>query len=286
MTTGFIGLGAMGAPMAGHLAAAGLLSGLWNRSRDKAERLAAELGVAVVAAPAHLWRTAEVVVLCVRADAEVLAMVEALAVPEAHGRLVIDTSTVAVETARFAAQRLAAVGCRFIDAPITGGTEGARRGTLTFMIGGEASDVTAAAALFEAMGSRSVHLGGVGAGQACKAVNQVLAAGINQAVTEGMAFAETLGLPIDAVVDVVGSGAAGSWFVNHRGRSMVAGQYPPGFKVELHLKDLRICQRMAAAAGVELPLVAQTIDDYERLIEAGHGDEDISALYRRRRPHA
>jgi 3-hydroxyisobutyrate dehydrogenase len=283
MKAGFIGLGAMGWHMAGHLAQAKLLGGLWNRSTDKARALGDELAVPVVDSPAALWALADAVVLCVRADEEVLQMVKALAVPEAQGRLVIDTSTVSVETAREAATLLAEVGARFLDAPITGGTEGARLARITFMVGGEAADVEAATPLFAAMGARHVHLGAVGAGQACKAVNQVMAAGINQAVTEGIAFAEALGLNIDQVVEVVGSGAAGSWFVNHRGRNMVAGDYPPGFKVGLHLKDLRICQRMAKSMDGRLPTVDLTVIDYERLIESGHGDEDISALYRRRR---
>jgi 3-hydroxyisobutyrate dehydrogenase len=123
-------------------------------------------------------------------------------------------------------------------------------------------------------------MGPVGAGQATKAVNQIVAAGINQAVSEGLAFARALELPLEKVIDIVGSGAAGNWFLSHRGPSMAKGAYIPGFRVALHHKDLAICQRMAEELGVALPLVEMTLIHYRRLMEAGFGDEDISALYR------
>jgi len=280
MRAGFIGLGTMGSPMAGHLKAAGLLSGVWSQTTSKAQAHAQSLEVPCAAEPAELWTDADAVVLCVRADAEVLAMIDALCVPEAKGKLVVDASTVSDDTARTASDRLAAVGARFIDAPITGGAEGARQGSLTFMVGGAAADVAEAGPLFEAMGARHIHLGAVGAGQACKAVNQVMAAGINQAVCEGLALAEATGLDPAQVVDVVGSGAAGSWFVQNRGKTMTAGTFAPGFRMALHLKDLGIAQHMAAERGLPIPVVDRTASDYARLVEAGHGDDDISGLYR------
>lgn len=280
MKAGFIGLGAMGWHMAGHLARKALLGGVWNRTRATAERFAREHDSIAAATPAELWRTCDAVVLCVSADQQVLDMVAQLAVPEAHGKLVIDTSTVARETAVAAAQKLAGVGARFIDAPITGGTEGAKKATLTFMVGGDAPDVQRAAPLLAAMGARQVHMGPVGAGQATKAVNQVVCAGIAQAVTEGVAFAEALQLPLDKVLEVVGSGAAGSWFMTHRGKNFIANEYPLGFKLALHLKDLYICRDMARALGGQLPVTEATIAPYEELKRQGHGDEDISTLYR------
>lgn len=283
MKAGFVGLGAMGAPMAGHLADQGLLGAVWNRTADVAARLARQHGVPVVAAPGELWRHCEAVVLCVSADAQVLEMVAQLTVAEARGKLVIDASTVARETAVAAAQALATVGARFVDAPITGGTEGAKHATLTFMAGGAAADVQQAAPLFAAMGARYVHMGPVGAGQATKAVNQVVCAGIAQAVTEGVAFSQAQKLPLDKVLEVVGSGAAGSWFMTNRGRNFAAGHYPPGFKLSLHLKDLRICRDMARALGGSLPVSDATLAQYEALVAEGHGDEDISALYRHNR---
>lgn len=280
MKAGFIGLGAMGWHMAGHLARRELLGGVWNRTGTRALDFEAVHNVAAVQGPAELWRDCDAVILCVTADAQVLEMAAALAVAAARGKLVVDTSTVAAETARAAAARLAEAGVRFLDAPITGGTEGAKNAKLTFMVGGAAPDFEQARPLFETMGARCLHLGPTGAGQATKAVNQVMCAGINQAVTEGLAFAEALGLPLDQVIEVVGSGAAGSWFVNHRGKTMVRGEFPPGFKLALHHKDLLIVQRMARALGGSLPVTEATIEPYEELMRQGFGGEDISALYR------
>jgi 3-hydroxyisobutyrate dehydrogenase len=280
MKAGFIGLGAMGWHMAAHLARKELLGGVWNRTAATAERFAREHGARAAGAPGELWESCDVIVLCVTADEQVLGLVDRLAVSAARGKLVIDASTVARETATEAARLLAAVGARFVDAPITGGTEGARQATLTFMVGGHEPDVSQAAPLLRAMGARHVHMGPVGSGQATKAVNQVVVAGIAQAVTEGVAFAEALQLPLDKVLEVVGSGAAGSWFMTNRGRNFIADRYPLGFKLALHLKDLYICRTMAHALGGKLPVAEATIPQYELLRQQGHGDEDISTLYR------
>jgi 3-hydroxyisobutyrate dehydrogenase len=283
MKTGFIGLGAMGQSMARNLARHGRLVGVWNRSADKACVLADETGCIVAEDPAALARQCEAIVICVSADADVKAVAAALQPGLSAGQLVIDCSTVSAETARQCAQRLGQQRVDFLDAPVSGGTEGARLGTLSIMVGGEAHAFERALPVLQALGQRIVHLGPAGSGQAAKAVNQVMAAGINQAVTEAMAFAQALGLPLDKLIEVIGSGAAGNWFVNHRGLSMVEDRYPPGFKLALHHKDLNICLAMAAQLGGELPLSAQTRADYERLMAAGHGDEDISALYRLKR---
>ena len=283
MRAGFIGLGSMGRHMAGHLAAKEMLIAVWNRTRSKADVFARDHRAGVASTPAELWKSCDAVVLCVSADSEVLDVVDHLAVPEARGKLVMDCSTVARETAIAAARELAGVGARFVDAPITGGTEGARNGTLTFMVGGAESDFKHASPLFGAMGSRHIHMGLVGSGQATKAVNQVVCAGIAQAVTEGVAFAEALNLPLERVLEVVGSGAAGSWFMTNRGKNFIANQYPLGFKLALHLKDLYICRDMARSLGGKLPVTEATIPQYEQLKQSGHGDEDISTLYRANR---
>jgi 3-hydroxyisobutyrate dehydrogenase len=138
--------------------------------------------------------------------------------------------------------------------------------------------------VLESISRKVVHMGAVGSGQATKAVNQIMCAGINQAVTEALAFGQHQGLDMDKAVDVVSSGAAGNWFVEHRGRSMTRGMFDPGFRVALHHKDLKICQAMLASDDVQLPMVETTLVDYERLMADGHGDEDISALYRVKRP--
>ncbi len=280
MKAGFIGLGAMGAPMAVNLAKKGLLTAVHNYTPQTAELFAREHKVAAVKWPAELWSLCDAVVMCVSNDAAVLAVIRELATPAARGKLVVDCSTVSPETAEEAAELMAAVGARFLDAPINGGTEGARNGRLVFMVGGSEADCTVAKPLFEAMGTQHLHMGGIGSGQATKAVNQAMAAGVAQAVTEGLAFAEALGLPMPQVIDALGAGAAGSWFVQNRGRAMINGDYPPGLKVALHHKDLTICQQMAAQLGGGLPSVDTTLAQYQTLMAEGHGEEDISALYR------
>ena len=280
MKTGFLGLGAMGLPMARNLHKAGLLAAAYNRTTDKAQALAAETGCAAAASVADLAGLCEAVVMCVSADADVLAMVDLLARADRPDLLVIDCSTVAGDTAREAARRMRAAGGRFLDCPVSGGTEGARNGTLSIMVGGEPDDVAAATPILEAMGANIAHMGPVGAGQATKATNQIMVAGINQAVTEALAFGQAQGLPMDRLIGALEKGAAGNWFLTHRGPTMVRGEFPLGFKVALHAKDLRICQAMADALGVRLPVVEMTLLHYRRLLDAGSADEDISALFR------
>ena len=280
MKTGVIGLGAMGAPMARNLHRAGHLEAIWNRTLSTAEQLGAELGVAVATDPAALAERCELLVLSVSADRDVLDVVQSL-LPGLHaGSMVLDTSTVSRDTAREAAALLKTVGADFLDAPVSGGIEGARQGTLAMMIGGDAAVIERISAVLDAIAARVAHMGPVGAGQATKAINQVMAAGINQAVTEALAFAEALDLPLDRVIDVVGSGAAGNWFLQHRGTSMTQGKFDPGFRVALHHKDLAICKQMAEQFDTALPVVEMTLIHYRRLMEAGFGDEDISALFR------
>lgn len=279
LTTGFIGLGAMGVAMAGNLHRAGLLASVWNRTRSTAETLAGELGVAAAPTPAELAAQCDLIIICVSADADVLAVIEALLPGLRPGTLVIDMSTVSCDTATSAAERIAAAGGRFLDAPVSGGVEGARKGTLSIMAGGSEADLERARPALEAMGGRITHMGPVGAGQATKAVNQVMAAGINQAVSESLAFAEALGLPLDKVIEVTGAGAAGNWFLQHRGPTMTRGVFDPGFKVALHHKDLAICKAMAEGLDTALPLVEMTLIHYQRLMKAGRGDQDISALF-------
>ena len=280
MKTGVIGLGAMGAPMARNLHQAGHLAAIWNRTIDRAQRLGDELGVPQATSPAELARACELIILSVSADEDVLEVIETLAPGLQPGSVVLDTSTVSRETAVRAAQQLAAIDVAFLDAPVSGGIEGARNGTLAMMIGGDAAVLERMRPVLDAIAGRVAHMGPVGAGQATKAVNQVMAAGINQAVTEALAFAEKLELPLDQVIEVVGSGAAGNWFLTHRGPTMVKGTYDPGFRVALHHKDLAICRQMASEFDVAMPLIEMTLVHYRRLMEAGYGDEDISALYR------
>jgi len=278
MKTGIIGLGAMGAPMARNLHQAGYLEVVWNRSPDKASQLSTELGVRVADGPAALAADCELVLLSVSANDDLLEVMRALLPGLRPGAVVLDTSTVSRETAIDAAAL--AHPAAFLDAPVSGGIEGARQGTLAMMIGGEAAAIERIRPVLNSIAARIEHMGPVGAGQATKAVNQVMAAGINQAVSEALAFAMALELPLEKVIEVVGSGAAGNWFLDHRGASMTQGDFDAGFRVALHHKDLAICKQMAAQFDVALPLVEMTLIHYRRLMAAGFGDEDISALFR------
>lgn len=167
-----------------------------------------------------------------------------------------------------------------LDAPVSGGVEGAKNGTLAMMVGSEQAILEKVKPVLDSICSRIIYMGPTGSGQGTKAVNQIMAAGINQAVTEALAFAQAENLPLAKVIDVVSGGAAANWFLEHRGLSMTQHQYPPGFKLALHHKDLKICQSMAEQNSAGLPLVQQTIIDYQQLMNDGFGDEDISALYR------
>lgn len=277
---GFAGLGAMGAPMARNLHKAGLLAGVWNRTHSKAAALGAELGVPAPETLADLARQVDVVVVCVSADADVRAVIEGLAPGLARGALVIDCSTVSADTARWAGEFLAGRGVRFVDAPVSGGVEGAKNGTLAIMCGGAEADFDAARPVLAAMGKTIEHFGPCGSGQATKATNQIMCAGIIRACAEAMAFAGAHGLPLDRVVSTLGAGAGSSWYFVHRAPNMIRGSYPAGFRVKLHAKDLAICRDMAARFGVSLPVVDSMLAEYAELIALGYGDEDISATHR------
>jgi 3-hydroxyisobutyrate dehydrogenase len=281
---GFIGLGAMGASMARHLHRAGCLRAVWNRTASVAHELAAELGVTAAGSPAEIARDCNVVFLCVSADRDVLELVDALAPALQPDSVVIDTSTVAPATAHIAADRLARRGVLFVDAPLTGGVEGAKNGTLSVLVGGDPDVVERVRPLLETFGKRVTRFGDVGAGQATKAVNQVMVAGIAEAVCEGLALARALQLDTDAVVDTLGNGAAGSWFLDKRGRTMLAGSFDVGFKLRLLHKDLGILQAIGEEIGMPLPTVCRARADFGELMESGHGDEDISALIRLKHP--
>ena len=276
MKAGMIGLGAMGLGMARNLAKAGYLTAVYNRTTAKT----AEFKVPAFDLPEVLAAEVDIVLICVSADQDVLDIVEAITKTIKPGSIVVDMSTISSETAKKAAVCLAEKRVAFLDAPVSGGVEGAKNGTLAMMVGGDADALGKARPVLEAMTRRIIHMGKTGSGQATKAVNQVMCAGINQAVTEALAFGEAQGLAMDKVSDVISGGASGNWFLQHRGLTMTQGTFTPGFKLALHHKDLKICQTMAAQIGVSIPLADMTVVDYEQLMEEGYGDEDISALYR------
>ena len=280
MRAGFVGLGAMGMHMARNLHRAGLLGAVWNRTREKATALAAELGCQAPETLAALAASVDAVVICVSADADVLDVVRAVAPGLRRGGLVIDCSTVGAETARTASSLLQPGGIEFLDCPVSGGVEGAQNGTLAIMAGGTPEGFAKAQPLLAAMGKTIAHFGPSGSGQAAKATNQIMCAGIIEAVSEAMAFAHAQGLPLDKIVDTLGKGAGSSWYFVHRAPNMVRGSYPAGFRVRLHAKDLGICRDMAARFGVALPVVERMLGEYAELVARGFGDEDISATYR------
>ena len=280
MRVAFVGLGAMGMNMARNLHRAGLLTAVWNRTADKARQLAAELKVAAPATLSELASQVDAVVSCVSADADVLEVVRALAPGLKSGALMLDCSTVGAETARQAAELLAPGGVQFLDCPVSGGVEGARDGTLAIMVGGDAAAFERAQPILKALGRTITHFGPTGSGQAAKATNQIMCAGIIESVAEAMAFAHAQGLPLDKLIETLGKGAGSSWYFVNRAPNMLRGAYPAGFRVRLHQKDLGICHDMAARFGVELPVVERMLKEYAELIARGHGDEDISATYR------
>lgn len=283
MKVGYIGLGAMGQGMARNLAKARQLHGVYNRTSSKADALATELQVDAYSSPQALAAQADVILMCVSADEDVMQMVLAVAETIKPGSVVIDTSTVSSQTAQQAAKILKANQADFLDAPVSGGVEGARQGNLAMMVGGDANVLERVKPILEAITARIEHMGDTGTGQACKAVNQIMCAGINQAVTEALAFGEAQGLDMQKVIDVISGGAAGNWFLAHRGKTMTQGIFKPGFKLALHHKDLLICQQMAEQVQVACPLTDSTLQDYQQLMQQGLGDEDISALYRLKR---
>ena len=279
-SAGFIGLGAMGLPMARHLHAHGLLAAVGNRSAAKAQALAAELGVAAPGTLAQLAAQCTQIAMCVTADADVLGCVAALRPGLRKGAIVIDHSTVAPETAQRAAALLAEVGAHFLDAPVSGGVEGARNGKLSVMVGGDEAMLERARPLLECYAARITWMGSSGSGQATKAVNQVLVAGIAAAVCEGLALGAALGLAPERLLPTLAAGAAGNWFLDRRGASMLRGEFDVGFKLALLHKDLGIVQRIARGAGCDHSVIDKALVDYAQLMAQGHGDEDISALIR------
>ena len=282
MRVAVIGLGTMGAPMAGHLLAAGHEVTVHNRTREREEPLA-EAGAARAATPAEAAARAEAVLVCVSdtPDLEhVLLGPGGVAEGLASGGIVVDCSTVSPSATAAIAAKLAERGIGMVDAPVSGGSEGAQKGTLTIFCGGGDEDVARARPILEAIGSRITHLGPSGAGQVAKAVNQVMIAGTYASVGEGIALAQAAGLPLPELVEALSGGAAASWVLANRSANMIADTYPLGFKLALHRKDLGIALDEAVRAGVPMDVAALVAAQEDALMGAGHGDEDVSAVAR------
>ena len=282
MNVSFIGMGTMGAPMAMNLLKAGFTVTVHNRTRER-EVPVAEAGAARADTPRSAAGGAEIIIVCVSDTPDVEAIVlgeDGVIHGAAEGAIVVDMSTISPSATRRMAVELAKKGIRMIDAPVSGGSEGAQKGTLSIMIGGEAKDVAAAMPVFEAMGKTISHVGPIGSGQVTKAINQIVVAGTYWSVAEGVALGLKAGLDMDKVVTAVGSGAAGSWAMNNRAGNMIDNDYPLGFRVRLHRKDLKIALEVAREMGVTLPVAAFVEQVETGLVGRGFGDEDISAIAR------
>ncbi len=279
---GFCGLGTMGSAMAANLRRAGFPLTVWNRSPGRA---AALVELAAVEAPTAraVAEAADVVVICVSDTPDVEAVLfgaEGVSEGAAAGTLIVDCSTISPTASRDFGARLAQHGVSMVDAPVSGGSEGAQKGTLTIMVGGEESDVARARPVLEAMGRSITHMGPLGAGQATKAVNQVMLCGTYLGVAEGLVLAIRAGLDPERVVEALRGGAAASWVLENRSGRMIADDYPLGFKVSLHLKDVMIALAMARESGVSMPVAAMAAQIENGLVAQGHGDDDVSALAR------
>ncbi len=279
---GVVGLGALGQPMAVNLINAGFRTQLHNRSRaaEAGQDLA---GAHRCASPAEAANDVDVLLLCVSDDDAVEAVLFGAGGASEGlrpGCVVLDCSTISPTKAIDCAARLALIGVSYLDAPVTGGTEGAKAGSLTVLVGGDACALNLVRPVLEVIGGTVHHFGAVGRGQQVKAVNQVLVAGSYAAVAEAMALGQRLQLPMQQVVEALKGGAAGSWALSHRAEGMLAGTYPLGFKLALHHKDLGIALSSAASVQLELPISRLVQQQEAELMGRGHGDEDVSTLHR------
>ena len=279
---GFAGLGTMGSYMAANLARAGYPLTVWNRTPGRAQELL-ELGAREASSPADLARSSDIIFLCVTDSPQVENVLfgpNGVSEGIQSGSLVIDCSTISPTRARDFADKLDAMGVGMLDAPVSGGSEGARLATLTIMVGGEPEHFERASAVLSNIGRTISHLGPLGAGQWAKAVNQVILAGTYLGVAEGVTLAIKAGLDVRKVMEALAGGAAGSWVLENRSGRMIDDDYPIGFKIALHRKDLGIGLELARDVGAVLPVSALAAAFEDGIIAQGHGDDDNSALAR------
>lgn len=265
--------------MARNLIDAGFEVTVHNRTREREEHLA-DRGATRAATPAEAAADADVVITMVAdtPDVEHVLFGEGGVAEGARaGTVVVDMSTISADATRAFGDRLAENGVRLVDAPVSGGSEGADKGTLTIMCGGDTEDVERVRPALEKLGSRITHVGPLGSGQLTKAVNQVIIAGYFQALAEGVVLGISSGLDMDKVIEAISAGMCRSAVLDMRAGNMINGTYPLGFKLSLHLKDLGIALDAARRAGAELPL-AEMVREIEQRLVNEHGDEDMSVL--------
>ena len=279
----FLGLGVMGYPMAGHLAAAGHEVSVFNRTTEKAESWVAQHGGRHAATPAEAAKDAEFVFACVGDDADIKAVTvgpDGAFSSMAEDAVFVDNTTASADIARELYQAASSQNMHFIDAPVSGGQAGAENGKLTVMCGGDAAAFARAEPLMACYGAKVTHMGDAGAGQLTKMVNQICIAGLVQGLSEALAFGQNAGLDMDKVLGVVSGGAAQSWQMENRGTTMVRDEFDFGFAVDWMRKDLRICMAEAAQNGSELPVTALVSQFYASLSHQGFGRNDTSSLIR------
>lgn len=282
MKVAFIGMGTMGAPMALNILQAGHEVTVHNRTRDREESLVAA-GARRAASPQAAAAVAEIVITCVSDTADVEQVIlgeNGVIQGAAPGTVVVDMSTISPTVTRQIAAALAEKDINMVDAPVSGGSEGAQKGTLSIMMGGDPAVIAKVSPVLQAMGSTLTHVGDVGAGQITKAINQIIVAGTYWSVAEGMALGMKAGLDMEKVVQAVGGGAAGSWGLTNRSGNMINNNYPLGFRVRLHRKDLVIALEAARELGVTIPMAAYVEQIESGLMAQGFGDEDVSAIAR------
>jgi len=283
-TVAFLGMGVMGAPMAGHLARAGHQVTVYNRSAAKAQAWVKEYGGKSAATPREAAAGAQIVFACVGNDDDLRSVVlgaDGAFAGMARGTLFVDHTTASAEVARELNEAARERGLDFVDAPVSGGQAGAVNGQLTVMCGGEPAAFERAKPVAMAFSKAFTLIGPSGAGQLAKMVNQICIAGIVQGLSEGIHFGQSAGIDMKLVLDVIGKGAAQSWQMDNRGKTMVDDQFEFGFAVDWMRKDLGLCIDESRRNGASLPLTALVDQFYGDVQKQGGGRWDTSSLIRR-----
>jgi len=279
-TIGFIGLGIMGQGMSHNLLKAGFTLNVWNRTRSRMDPLVAA-GAVACSSPAEVAQKSDIVITCVSDTPDVEAVIlgaEGVISGAQSGSLVIDMSTISPQATRDIAAALAEKGINMLDAPISGGSEGAANGTLSIMIGGDAAQVERAMPALQAMGKAITHVGDTAAGQTVKLVNQILVVVTMLGVGEALLFAQAGGLDLNKTLDAVKAGAAGSWMLSNRGPQVVERDWRPGFTIDLQQKDLRLVLEAADQMGVPMLGTGTVFQLYRTLQQQGLGGDGNHAL--------
>ena len=280
MRIGYAGMGIMGRGMAGCLLRDGHDVTVWNRTPERTDDLVGA-GAAVAGTPAELAATCDIVMMCVSDTPDVEAVTlgdNGLIHSLGAGKLVVDHSTISASATRKLAAAVGEAGAAWVDAPVSGGSEGAVNGTLSVMVGGDAADVARARPYMESYGSSITHVGPIGAGQMVKQVNQVLVVVNGLAMSEALLLAKAGGLDLDATIEAVKGGGAGSWMLANRGPQIVDRDWRPGFTIDLQQKDLRLVLESADELAVPLPATSLVFQMYRALQRRGLGEEGNHAL--------